>query len=402
MTGKTFKAPHTAIGTWAGYIYQGCCALLYVLRLLGDGRAQYEGYSLRLDSYEDFSIHNEQDKITSLHQCKSVKDKSDYNEEFSKMVKKCEEYQANGKCAKGVKMYFHCSKTVDIDRKYDIEPYQFEEGKTACSPGRIMVLISNELKRCGCKGDEESKRDVLLSMIDCEVLDTQQESFDGNRNLSDIALERNIPFSVIIDVLDRVSLNLDEKQYLAFVRDRYSRLLYEFSEDEKLEGESLNKVESLAMAIMRMDDGQTKEVIQRLNPRKSFALDLNSLPDINSEDAINSLGKVVAQTQRLDDEDGIFWHKPRFLTPSTLHRGVSMEKQCTDIYRNSANLDMLMTYDGIVGDVEEHVDDIKAKAKDITDVPIENGNDDKEHKNIFNTKKIGILTIEDKNGGLYD
>ena len=55
--------PHTAIGSWSGYIYQGICATYHVLKLY-----YVKDYTLSLDSYEDFSIFDSADKIVSLHQ----------------------------------------------------------------------------------------------------------------------------------------------------------------------------------------------------------------------------------------------------------------------------------------------------------------------------------------------
>lgn len=87
---------NSAIGTWSGFIYQGLCGILVVLRLLNDDKERYKGYSLQLDAYEDFSIFNEHGKIVSLHQCKSVKNQKNYDDEFDKMRAKFEGYKDKG------------------------------------------------------------------------------------------------------------------------------------------------------------------------------------------------------------------------------------------------------------------------------------------------------------------
>lgn len=55
------KFNNSAIGSWAGYIYQGLCAVYVVLHYFHDVvnnpelRDKYGKYILYLDSYDDFS-----------------------------------------------------------------------------------------------------------------------------------------------------------------------------------------------------------------------------------------------------------------------------------------------------------------------------------------------------------
>ena len=42
--------PHTAIGSWSGYMYQGICAAYHVLRLYYDKGETVKDYALSLDS----------------------------------------------------------------------------------------------------------------------------------------------------------------------------------------------------------------------------------------------------------------------------------------------------------------------------------------------------------------
>lgn len=45
---------NSAIGSWSGYIYQGLCGALVVLRMLKEDTSAYKDYSLQLDAYEVF------------------------------------------------------------------------------------------------------------------------------------------------------------------------------------------------------------------------------------------------------------------------------------------------------------------------------------------------------------
>lgn len=79
---------NSALGSWAGYIYQGLCGLQHCLKLIGEDRDKYQQYKLYLDSYEDFAIMNGSEKLVSLHQCKDEKGINDYADECKKMLAK--------------------------------------------------------------------------------------------------------------------------------------------------------------------------------------------------------------------------------------------------------------------------------------------------------------------------
>lgn len=128
---------NSAMGSWSGYIYQGLCGILVVLRMLR-ANAAYKDYSLQLDGYEDFFILDEQGKIVSMHQCKSDKNRTNYDEEFKKMKAKVDGLVAQGKLQNPAtgQCYFHYNRQVTIAAEYKVTAYQFEAGKTYCEPYR--------------------------------------------------------------------------------------------------------------------------------------------------------------------------------------------------------------------------------------------------------------------------
>lgn len=79
MNAEQHKLTHSAIGSWSGYAFQGMCALYVVLHTIlkeyqsNKNADQIKGYLLYLDAYDDFSIHDENNKAISLHQCKLYK-----------------------------------------------------------------------------------------------------------------------------------------------------------------------------------------------------------------------------------------------------------------------------------------------------------------------------------------
>lgn len=117
---------NSAIGSWSGYIYQGLCGVLVVLRMLKEDKEAYKGYSLQLDAFEDFSILDERGQIVSMHQCKSDKNRKNYDDEFKKMKAKVKSLAIQGKLRDpdNPQCYFHCNQEVAIDADYNVTAYQ--------------------------------------------------------------------------------------------------------------------------------------------------------------------------------------------------------------------------------------------------------------------------------------
>lgn len=64
---------NSALGSWAGYVYQGLCGIYHCIRLIGEDRDKYAGYKLFLDSYEDFAIMNDADELVAFINVKMKK-----------------------------------------------------------------------------------------------------------------------------------------------------------------------------------------------------------------------------------------------------------------------------------------------------------------------------------------
>lgn len=78
---------HAAIASWAGFVYQGLCALCVAMEKLLDEDEATTWY-LNIEGYEDFAILDADKHILSFHQCKDYKAKKDWKDEFEKMVDK--------------------------------------------------------------------------------------------------------------------------------------------------------------------------------------------------------------------------------------------------------------------------------------------------------------------------
>lgn len=97
---------HAAIASWAGFVYQGLCALCVAMEKLLDEDEATTWY-LNIEGYEDFAILDADKHILSFHQCKDYKAKKSWKDEFEKMEDKRFYWNQKGICKSDAPLYFH-------------------------------------------------------------------------------------------------------------------------------------------------------------------------------------------------------------------------------------------------------------------------------------------------------
>lgn len=391
---------NSAIGSWSGYIYQGLCGVLVILRMLKENKEAYKEYSLQLDAYEDFSILDEQGQIVSMHQCKSDKNRKNYDGEFKKMKAKVESLATQGKLRdpENPQCYFHCNQEVTIGEDYNVSAYQFEEKKTFCEPGNIQSLIDVEVAEMkNAESDTQAVRAALETIVNEDVLGTQQEFFDASKTarLYEISRNRKIPFSRFAEVLDATLMRFNLGDFLIQMKQAYI-LGMETRAEEAENDEEKMQVELFTQRLRELNNDEMKEFIQRVNPKDKLEDTYQCWHQITSTERLNYLYNLVTDIPL--DINALHWKTTNSMqTPSTLGNDIKLTKACKQIYENQANLDFPWIYDWIVGHVEEHVEDIEEAAHIINKIGTES-----QTNNIFHIKKVGILTKAEKKNGAFD
>lgn len=390
---------YSAIGSWSGFIYQGLCGLLVALRMMRDEPDRYKGYSLQLDGFEDFSILDENGKIFSLHQCKCVKGKKNYDDEFDKISDKIDANKEKFQDPDNPKYFFHCSCEVVIDEKYKITAYPFEVDKNYCKPGDIQRLLSLEVEELKTgESNTEAVRAALEAVVNSKVLNTQQKYFDAkpNEQLWKISREENIPFLKLKDKLSMIMFYYTPGDFLFQMKTAYIMHMDDRAEEEG-DGEKRKMVDMFINRFNSMTQDELRRFIQRINPKDKITDTYECWHVITSKERKNYLYTLI--TEIPITIESLDWKTVNYAqTPSTLGNDESVTRICKQIYENQANLDLPWLYDWIVGHVDEHVEDIEKAACVITNTQ-ETGTND---KNIFNAKKVGILTKKEKYDGKYD
>lgn len=390
---------NSAIGSWSGFIYQGLCGLLVALRMIRDEPDRYKEYSLQLDGFEDFSIFDENGKIFSLHQCKCVKGKTNYDDEFNKISDKIETNKGMLQDPDHPQYYFHCSCSVVIDSKYAITAYPFETDKYFCEPGDIQRLLSQEIQALKNRdSNTEAVRAALEAIVNTEVLNTQQKYFDArpNERLWKISRNQNIPFSDLKNILASFLPCYAPGDFLLQMKTAYIIQMDERAEEEG-DADNRKRIDAFINQLNCLNQDEMRRFIQRINPKERIIDTHDCWRVIASKERINYLYNLITEFPL--NYESLNWKTTNSTqTPSTLGNDESATRICKQIYGNQANLDLPWLYDWIIGHVDEHVEDIEKTAHVITNTQ-ETGTYD---KNIFHTKKVGILTKKEKLDGKFD
>lgn len=405
------KQENSAISSWAGYIYQGCCALYHALKLMSEDEQKYSSYFLYLDAFEDFTINDENHNIVSLHQCKLYKHAPNYTEIFQQMAD-TRDYHVNAhKCDKTVPLYFHhnhqCKTTNGIVQ------YKYKDDRACCDADEIIDEILGKVKEINKGCSHELITDRLLRLVQNKVLEIcseYQNSQDKNIKLWKQARkpESAIPLLEIFNIVngDGITGRISVSEMCCLVKTRMIAHIEKLIEgyikiEEKRRKEKKDAIlwnrdnaEKLSDYLGNLDDENLEKFIRRINPHIKIASTIQSLADIYNANSIEILFNVLTSCKDNIDCSKYDWYDRVFgkQSPSTIGGTKDLMLVCADIYENRANIDVLYDYRYIVGDTKESTADIYETAKDITNTTDEEGN------NCFlKTNKVGILSICDKN-----
>lgn len=395
------KILNAAIFSWAGYIYQGVCALCVALERLISDKNLGSSYYLNIEGYEDFAILDSDKHILSFHQCKNYKEPKDLTEEFKKMEDKRWYWNQKGICDIGTPLYLHAPCTFDVS--HSVTNYFYKYSTIEPTGENLYAMLDDLIVEFSKKfknfpGSTQRKRNKLLLLIEEQViwidkLNKEQEQSPNKSSLQQLSVENSIPFSKILEILVQ-----PEEDYTLEDKIRTScfylvMYLMDFAEEETVEDK--NKIERFLNAFNELGLWQKRDFIRRIFPDIDIENDPNAVAEISNSPRFMTFFDVLTLTEEELDLDNMHWRQNGVVqSPSTSYgKGVrNLRRFCTNIVRNkNVPAELLRDYSWIVADVENSVDDILQEAKFIKDVTETN------YYKITKTRKVGIHTIEDKN-----
>lgn len=402
---KLSTIKHSAVANWAGYGYQGQCAMLHAVKLLHDNRDAVRGWYLSLESYEDFAIMDEHENIVSLHQCKCFSNAVDFTDECHKISDKREYYhKVLAKCKANVPCYFHSNITPTQALVCDVKAYEFKAGQTTCAADNVVNMIEEVLSlymaRYVVPRNEKAKANFLANMIQNKVAEIHSQK--NAENFWAIATSKDswIPFSQIIAVIEEPDDAIKSEHLRAItsriaINTHITKCLSEETEDadykakEAIVNRFLHKLNSL-------DNDSLVTVVRRLHPHLEW--NETCVTELKASDKGNNLYALLTSVAEINNYENLSWNVDGILsTPSTLGKDRKPEQRAVHIRKNSAALALLRDYRWIVGNIEHSVDNIIPIAPSVTD------SDEAEHyERITQPTKLGLLSITDKNDPEYE
>lgn len=411
---ESCKFTNSAIGSWSGYIYQGMCAVYVVLnRILEEYDSngnldKIRDYLLYLDAYDDFSIHDGNNKAISLHQCKLYKKTQDFKEAQEQLLETKEYWLKEKVCTQNTVVYFHSNQQPPliggILSFVDFEGNKSFDADTLSQ--KLRRLITEIFERQKIERPQERVCNALISWIDTQVITIHKRFLNSKERLREIAIDKNsaIPFSEIINIL----FEDDLAKYPS--RDFYKLLKYEFlhsiknkieesyeSEDD-WEGGISEFVQDFVDKIGNIPIANFGHIIQRLLPVKGIHPSEESVRNVCNSSVAQEFIQLVALC-RFKLEAELHWNeKCKRQTPIAVEQN-SLAQACKLLYKNRANLDCLREYDILITkDGNEFIPDIIDKVSIFSSTDKANDDD----KNIFKEKRVGLLSVTKFNTGDYE
>lgn len=392
--------------SWAGYGYQGQCAMLHAVKLLCEDRDAVKGYYLSLESYEDFAIMDGAERIVSLHQCKCYSEPEDFTVECQKMSDKREYFSKElKKCADDVPYFFMSNIVPKKTLVCDVKAYEFATGKTTCDPDKIIGMIEeavgNYMHKYGCPHSENAKANILANMVQNKVAMIHQKKKETGADFWQIATSKDswIPFEAIIEKIEEDDDCIKSDTLRAIVaRNAISTNMTNCLNDERVYDDFSTKetvVNGFLERLNRLDDDDLVAVIRRLHPHVEW--NLNCTTELKVSEKGNNLYRLLTSVKELSDYDTLSWNEDGVLeTPSTLGQDRKSVFLAEKI-RKSPVLAFLRDYRWIVGNIDESIPDIIDKAPSMMDVTT-----DGETERFTRPSRLGLLSIKDKNDPDYE
>lgn len=386
-----------AVSSWGGFIYQGCCALCVALELILDDMDKVKFNFLNIEGYDDFAILDKDKYILSFHQAKCYKSEHDFKKDMALMEDKRVYWCEKGVCAKDALLKFHSNQTVTCH--HNVEQYEYSNGKKNLTTGKVLNLlkdlVDNISEQKEWPGNTEAKVDSLISLMDKKVSFLDDESKKQGTDRLKLSIEKSIAFAEIIEILQkdetRASID-DRRRTISFYLNINLRERILEETDETVDS---SNVEHFLDAYNKLAKIEKENFLKRLFPHYDVEGRRTNIGNLTNEEVANYLYNVLTQTEVMN-LDRLHWEEnEQLLSPSVLGKSKPSKNYCGMIAKNRGNLppELLRDYRWIVGDVTDTIQDLLEEAHLINAIGAE------DYKNIVKSRKVGLLTIKDKNDG---
>jgi hypothetical protein len=271
-------APHSAISSWSGFVYQGKVALYHSLKLIINGELDFE---LQLDSTDDFAIYKD-DILISAHQVKAKVGTT--RGSYSKALNKSAEIDVHRKA--GTNRYFHVS--VKLDDTSDFKPENGEivkfyeyDGVKHCGLGEIERITKALIKTIFNKFKDFPPSEQLIDQNYCLISESISSKAIEIHNINQTdgvsenkaAFENRIHIHTILTMLLSEGLQ-DDVEYFAtelrknlfdYLEETLDELLLEIDDKQYL------RAKDLFLYLRELAPEDLQRLCQVMKPSESFS-----------------------------------------------------------------------------------------------------------------------------------
>jgi len=370
-TVSTQIANSSAIPAWSGFVYQGKVALYHGIQLLidNDQTASY----LKVETLEDFVVHNAAGEVLSLHQVKTMQ--SNLRSSYNSALKQAAKINTRD-CTLNTIRWFHVSaqlndfsvRAADISKgEYEVQFYQYHNGRSYIETGKIDKLlyekVSSYLQSRGALSTErliQHKIAKLQALLAARVNLAHHRNQHSKLTKFESADSVDIRLTEIEDCLLSQAIDESDQQAILFkfrhnLIERTDQILI-YHERQGSNNKSLfSDVCACRYAIANMNE----TLLKKLYFSKDPSLEGVSFSGFSKHTAVRYMS-IIATLKAILLRPGQlpYYHTqtngkylPTAMELGALDRGLSIEEIQTNIEgirRNPVVQDILYDYDNLI------------------------------------------------------
>lgn len=420
MENDNTNKEHSAVDNWSGFIYQGKIASYYTIRLLREN--QNISGLLQIEYLNDFSLHDDNKQVVSLHQVKAHAPNTinHYKEDIVKLKDKAVNINCHEAFLHLANITTDADNIIEFMQEYSpVKVFQYSSGIYFCSVGDIDIQVEDMIRQYYRKyhPDEEWRlrsdyvlmvRVYLYEKIQLKVSKIHDHAQKTGEKLASIAGDEYIPLSDIRNMLDsNMNEKLDSEEYNLYkTMQDIRRYFNEYIVENIIDAASIEHIAAYLACIEKLDYESLKRFVQNITPHRETAfLKNNEYKDaLQGEEVKSGILKILNELNRgCFDESRclICWEADQSKYYPTTISSIDCENICRRILENAKRNNVSLLFDsGKL--VTRHIDIVSVYkgAPDVLpdDIDVESRAQQEHH--IMRWRDIALVSLNNAKGEL--
>jgi len=258
-----------AITTWSGFVYQGKIALLASLRYLFNDFEHAKNYKLQIEKLDDFSVHDDDNRIISIHQvkCKKASTQGAYTDAINSLIAK-----KNG--ATSVQCYLHVSTKLASFTDGSINLYSYG-GNTFLPISSVEDEMQDLLKKIitthfSTLRFADNDIHILSLCLDNLLVGVVASAHSENQeqNIDLTLVKRELLFSQFIDLIQnyQYGAQYSEQFFIDSLKSHFGLLANLFKVDFDIDANGSKHLDVVIGKVFNLENSQFNSFLKIINP----------------------------------------------------------------------------------------------------------------------------------------